>query len=388
MKARTKILLVLLLLIVTNGATAILVVKTQGAEAQELVQLGHLEDLIRKNYLRDVTDEEFFEGQLKGTVAALNDPYSVYFNADEMEDFVTSATGQFVGIGVQVAPGEDGLIEIIAPIKGSPAEEAGLRAGDRIIAVDGKDYQGSELEEAVKVIRGEEGTTVLLKLLSQGKVKEVEVTREQITVDSVFPEDIDPEVGYIAISQFEEHTGKDFREALSQVVAAGKKGLILDLRGNPGGMLDSGVEVSDALLGKANIVSAKDHDGQEVFRYDSDEDRAPLNLVVLINGASASASEIVAGAIQDNGAGILVGETSFGKGVVQTLLPLPGGAGLKLTTSEYFTPSGVNIQDKGIEPDVVVALPEETQGIGVEHLEEDLQLQRALEILKDPETQF
>lgn len=375
---------ILALLIVTNIVTAFATVQFATGSVKEVAQTKVLERFLKKYYLRsdEITEKDFIEGRKKGTVAALNDPYSQYFDEEEYEKFMESTTGEFFGIGVQIGPVEGSkLITVIAPIKGSPAEAAGLKSGDKIVSVDGVEYTVDEMDEAVKHIKGGKGTTVTLGIMSEGEgsVRDVKVTRDEIHMESVITGSIG-DIAYIGLTQFEDDTVEEFTEAMK--AAAGKNGLILDLRGNPGGILEAAVGVSDQLLPEAGIVSAKDNRGKEVFYYKSDEAAWGKPIVVLVNGGSASASEIVAGALKDNKAATLVGEKTYGKGVVQTLVPLPGGGGIKLTTSEYFTPSGVNIQDKGIEPDVEVSLPEDVKAIGLEHRDQDTQLQKAISIIE------
>lgn len=375
---------IIALLLVTNIITAFASVQVAKGSAKEVAQTKVLERFLKKYYLRsdEITEKDFIEGRKKGTVAALNDPYSQYFDEEEYKQFMESTTGEFFGIGVQIGAVEGSkLITVIAPIKGSPAEAAGLKSGDKIVSVDGVEYTVDEMDEAVKHIKGDKGTTVTLGIMSEGdgRVRDVKITRDEIHMESVITGSIG-DIAYIGLTQFEENTVDEFTEAMK--AAAGKKGLILDLRGNPGGILEAAVGISDQLLPEADIVSAKDNRDKEVFHYTSDEESWNKPIVVLVNGGSASASEIVAGALKDNKAATLVGEKTYGKGVVQTLVPLPGGGGIKLTTSEYFTPSGVNIQDKGIEPDVKVSLPEDVQAIGLEHRDQDTQLQKAIAIIE------
>ena len=374
----------LALLLVTNLITAALSIQIATGSAKEVVQTRVLERFLKKYYLRsdEITEKDFIEGRKRGTVAALKDPYSQYLDEEEYNQFMESTTGEFFGVGVQIGDVEDSkLITVIAPIKGSPAEAAGLKSGDKIVSVDGVEYTVDEMEEAVKHIKGDKGTTVTLGIMSgeEGRVRDVKITRDEIHTESVITGTIG-DIAYIGLTQFEENTAEDFTKALK--AASDKKGLILDLRGNPGGILEAAVAISDQLLPKADIVSAKDNRKKEVFHYTSDEESWNKSIVVLVNGGSASASEIVAGALKDNKAATLVGEKTYGKGVVQTLVPLPGGGGIKLTTSEYFTPSGVSIQDKGIEPDVKVSLPEDVKAIGLEHRDQDTQLQKAIAIIE------
>lgn len=375
---------VIALLLVTNIVTAFASVQVATGSAKEVAQTKVLERFLKKYYLRsdEITEKDFIEGRKKGTVAALNDPYSQYFDEEEYKQFMESTTGEFFGIGVQIGAVEGSkLITVIAPIKGSPAEAAGLKSGDKIVSVNGVEYTVDEMDEAVKHIKGDKGTTVTLGVMSEGdgRVRDVKITRDEIHTESVITGSIG-DIAYIGLTQFEENTVEEFTEAMK--AAAGKKGLILDLRGNPGGILEAAVAISDQLLPEADIVSAKDNQNKEVFHYTSNEASWNKPIVVLVNGGSASASEIVAGALKDNKAATLVGEKTYGKGVVQTLVPLPGGGGIKLTTSEYFTPSGVNIQDKGIEPDVRVTLPEDVKAIGLEHRDQDTQLQKAIAIIE------
>lgn len=375
---------ILALLLVTNLITAALSVQIATGSAKEVAQTKVLERFLKKYYLRsdEITEKDFIEGRKKGTVAALNDPYSQYFDEEEYKQFMESTTGEFFGIGVQIGAVEGSkLITVIAPIKGSPAEVAGLKSGDKIVSVDGVEYTVDEMDEAVKHIKGDKGTTVTLGILSEGegRVRDVKITRDEIHMESVITGTIG-DIAYIGLTQFEENTVEEFTKAMK--AAADKKGLILDLRGNPGGILEAAVAISDQLLPEADIVSAKDNQKKEVFHYTSDAESWNKPIVVLVNGGSASASEIVAGALKDNKAATLVGEKTYGKGVVQTLVPLPGGGGIKLTTSEYFTPSGVSIQDRGIEPDVKVTLPEDVKAIGLEHRDQDIQLQKAIAIIE------
>ena len=381
---KKNIAAVIALLLVTNIITAFASVQVATGSAKEVAQTKVLERFLKKYYLRsdEITEKDFIEGRKKGTVAALNDPYSQYFDEEEYKQFMESTTGEFFGIGVQIGAVEGSkLITVIAPIKGSPAEAAGLKSGDKIVSVNGVEYTVDEMDEAVKHIKGDKGTTVTLGILSEGdgRVRDVKITRDEIHTESVITGSIG-DIAYIGLTQFEENTVNEFTEAMK--AAAGKKGLILDLRGNPGGILEAAVGISDQLLPEADIVSAKDNRDKEVFHYTSDEASWNKPIVVLVNGGSASASEIVAGALKDNKAATLVGEKTYGKGVVQTLVPLPGGGGIKLTTSEYFTPSGVSIQDKGIEPDVKVSLPEDVKAIGLEHRDQDTQLQKAIAIIE------
>lgn len=346
-----------------------------------------LESLIKDNYLREVNDDDLIDGQLKGMVDALKDPYSQYMTAEEYHDFHEQSSGIYGGIGVIVTPGEDNFITVVSPIEGTPGEKAGLKPGDKIIRVDGKEFTADEMDAAVKVMKGEPNTDVTLSIMRKNKEEENKIldkviTREEIRLVTVKSETIDENIGYIKITSFDELTDEDFKEALNNLENANVEGLVLDLRYNPGGLLDVTSNIADELLGDVDIVYTETKDGEREY-LKSGKSMTDLPLVILINEGSASASEILAGAIKDHDRGELIGTTSFGKGVVQRIRPLKDGSALKLTISEYFTPNGTNIHGIGIEPDIVVELPEDIEAIGTENLEEDLQLQKALEVLKD-----
>lgn len=384
---RKNIFIVILLLLISNLATFVgtsqVVLK---GSAEKVAKIEFLEKYVKDHYLKEIDENKFFTGQLKGLVESLGDPYSQYLTKEDYDNMMEVTTGKFFGIGIIVSPGDDNLITIVSPIKGSPAERAGLLPGDKIIKINDKEYLGKDLEEAVKNMKGEKGTVVKLSILTKEgentQLKEVEITRDEIKVGTVVSKNLDG-IGYIGISQFDEETGNDFKKELENLKNQNIKGLILDLRGNPGGIVDTASTVADTLLPEGEIVYAKDKDGNIVFNFKSDSDFLDIPLTVLINKGSASASEIVSGAIKDFNRGTLIGETTFGKGIVQSVVKFPGGDGIKLTTSEYFTPKGVNIHGVGINPDIEVELPKDIKTIGVENLKEDLQLQKAIEVINE-----
>lgn len=387
------ILLVVLLLFVTNmltyQATANYSFGMSNTEKGKIAKMRFLENYVKKNFLYQVKEDDLTAGELKGVVAGLKDPYSEYLTAEEMQKMVEFTTGKFYGIGVIVAPGKDNLITVVSPIKGSPADQAGLKSGDKILKVNDKEYSADQLSDATNSIRGEKGTLVKLLIFSklENKTKELEVKRDEVKIETVKHQMIG-DLGYIGIFSFDEDTAKDFNKALEDLVQKNPKGLIIDLRGNGGGVIDGATGVCDTLLPEGVIVSGKDRDGKVVFEYKSDKNWNKLPLAVLINGGSASASEIMAGAIKDYGRGTIIGEKSFGKGIVQTVNRFPSGDGIKLTTSQYFTPKGKSIHKVGIEPDVVVKEPEDAKGIGVEFLQTDTQLQKAIELLHKGEVKM
>lgn len=344
------------------------------------------EKYIKNNYLRDTNDEDLLNGQLKGLVASLEDPYSSYLTEEEFTRLLEQTSGSFGGIGVVVTPGEDNLITVVSPVKGTPGERAGIRTGDKIIRVNGKEFTGETMEDAVKEMKGEPGTEVkidMIRKIDESNVEEIQIkiTREEIRVETVRSELIEKDIGYINLSSFDDKTYIDFKKELDEFETKEIKGLVLDLRNNPGGLLNVAAEIADEFLGKGDIVYTETKDGKREY-LKSDKGQVKYPIVVLVNEGSASASEILAGAIKDRDRGKIVGTTTFGKGVVQILQDLPDGSGLKLTISEYFTPSGINIHGIGIEPNVEVENKQDLAELGPGNLKEDIQLQKAIEVLK------
>jgi carboxyl-terminal processing protease len=303
----------------------------------------------------------------------------------EYEEFNMETEGEYGGIGVIVTPGDDNLITVVSPIEDTPGERAGIKTGDKIIRVEGVDYFAETMDEAVSNMRGEPNTQVTITIFrsSNGTSEtfDVTLTREIIKLVSVKSAVLEGDIGYIRITSFDIPTYNDFQNHLSQLVQKQVKGLIIDLRNNPGGLMNVSTDIADEILGKATIVYTEDKTGNKEFIY-SDADLVDLPLVIMVNEGSASASEILAGAVKDNERGLLLGTTTFGKGVVQRLRDLPDGSGLKLTVSEYYTPADKNIHGIGIEPDIIVELNEEAEGIGMDYLEQDNQLQKAIEELR------
>lgn len=379
-----KILAVVLLVITTAFVTRILTVREVLSSNENFGKVIVLEKYLKENYLynKDIKDENLEAGLLKGLVAGLGDPYSQYLTNDEMKKLSETTTGKFQGIGVIISPDEDGTVTVVSPIKGSPADRAGVESGDKILKINGKDFSAEKIDEASKEMRGERGTTVKILLLKKKNLKteEVEIKREEIKIDSVIKNKIG-DIGYIGITMFDEETGKDVVKALKELTREGVKGIILDMRGNPGGVVDAAVEIGDAILPKSTFVTLKDNKGEVVQDYKLDDSYNDIKMVVLVNEGSASASEILSGAIRDLDRAKIIGKKTYGKGVVQNVISLPDGDGLKLTTSEYFTPSGKSINKKGIEPDIEVDLPENIKGIGIEYKDTDTQLQKAIEIM-------
>lgn len=402
MGKRRNIIFVIILLILTNvitfGLTNVLTLKFDNRviiprdEYEQLYsnymdysKVSYVENIIRENYLRDVEEEALLDGQLRGLVQSLEDPYSQYLTVDEFQSLAEQTSGMYGGIGVIVTPGEDNYITVVSPIEDTPGDRAGLKTGDKILAVDGVEYTAENMDAAVKVMKGEPNTNVIITIMRRNndgstETKDIEITREIIRLVTVKSHILDDKIGYIKITSFDEITYDDFKADLSELLRRDVKGLIIDLRNNPGGLLDVCADIADELLGEGVIVYTETKDGEREYLR-SDKSQTKLPLVVLINGGSASASEILSGAVRDHNRGELIGTTTFGKGVVQRIRQFDDGSGIKLTISEYFTPNGDNIHGIGIEPDIVVELPEDIEGIGVEYIDDDTQLLKAMEII-------
>ncbi|PIE67956.1 MAG: peptidase S41 [Deltaproteobacteria bacterium] len=313
-------------------------------------------ELVQKNYVDEVDTKNMIEAAIQGMVRSL-DPHSTLLPPESLKELQIDTHGEFTGIGIHVTM-RNNLVTVISPIEGTPAYRAGIKAADKIIKVDGKPTE--DLRDAVKRMRGPKGTTVVITVLRKGASEPLEFTlvRDVIPIYSVKAELLKPGYGYIWITNFRENTTSDMLEALEAMESEGAplKGLILDLRDNPGGILNQAIEVSDAFLDEGEILSIKGREGQhtKVFKAHANDVKRDYPIVVLINGGSASASEIVAGALQDHKRALILGTTSFGKGSVQTVENLRDGYGLKFTIARYYTPSGRSIQAKGVEPDVEV----------------------------------
>lgn len=311
-----------------------------------------LENIIEEDFYQEVSEDDLIDGALKGLFEGLDDPYSQYYTADEFESLKEQTSGSFVGIGVYIGvSSENNKITIISPIEGSPAEQVGIKSGDIVVKVDGESIESKTVDEVIKQIKGKENTKVNLTVEREGKELSFDITRQTIVTKSVSNEVKNNDIGYLRITSFDEHTYDEFKENLSELESKGIKGLVIDLRDNPGGLLDVCVDIADDLIGKGTIVYTKDNSGNEEY-YKSDANELDMPIAVLINGGSASASEILTAALVDNGKAIAIGETSFGKGLVQSVKGLKDGTGYKLTTAQYFTPNGDYINGKGITPKI------------------------------------
>ncbi|WP_432654266.1 S41 family peptidase [Thalassospira xiamenensis] len=332
---------------------------TTSAETYRLLNLfGDVFEQVKSKYVEEVDDKQLIEAAINGMLTSL-DPHSSYLNMDNFEEMQVDTRGEFGGLGIEVTM-EESFVKVISPIYDTPAEKAGLQPGDYITHIDGTPIRGLGLNEAVEMMRGKVNTDIRLTIMRKGEAApfDVTLTRAVIKIQSVRSEAKD-DVGYIRITKFNEQTYSGLQRAITDMrdqIGPEMKGLVIDLRNNPGGLLDQAISVSDAFLDKGEIVSTRPRDTENTERYNARPgDLADgLPMIVLVNDGSASASEIVAGALQDHRRAVIMGTRSFGKGSVQTILPMPGNVALRLTTARYYTPSGKSIQEVGIVPDIIV----------------------------------
>ncbi len=366
------------------------------SQAQETVdfdkvaqKLKQIQSVIDKNYLFedkiDTSQEE--DGIYRGFLSGLNDKYTAYYTSDELKSFLEETKGSYCGIGAMVSQDiETGICTFVRIFEGCPAEEAGILPGDILYKVDGTEVTGMDLTLMInKYVKGEEGSEVIITVYreSTDEYMDFTITRQRIDVPTVSGKMLDDEVGYICVTQFEGVTADQFKSKIEELQGEGMKRLIIDLRDNPGGELTSIVSMADYILKDGEkILTVANKNGIEKVYEAEDGHSLEIPMVVLVNGNSASASEAFTGAMKDNGAATIVGTQTFGKGIVQTLISLPDGSGIKITTDHYYTPSGNDIHEKGIDPDVEVELDEEAATEVVIPEEKDNQLQKAIEIVK------
>jgi len=397
LKKRLAWLFVIILLIVSNIATflfsntlslafgnKVLLTTDSPNTAINVKKLIMLKDFLQKNYYLPLEEDKLMEGSIKGMFDSIGDPYTIYMTPSEYDSFVDETEGSFGGIGIQITLDDEGFVTIIAPIEDTPGERVGLKSGDKVIKVNGEDIVNKSLSEVVAKIKGEPGTKVRLTIIREGISDYIEkdIIREIIKIKTVKSEIIDNEYGYIRISMFDRNTSKDFNNHLNSIESKGINGLIIDLRSNPGGLLNEVIKVADRILGEQIIVYTEDRNKNRKESYSDGKNKIDIPLVLLVDEGSASASEILAGAVKDSKSGTLVGTKTFGKGLVQNVEDLSDGSGIKYTSSEYFTPNGINIHGVGIEPDIRVEMPKELLERPKLELEEDLQFLKALEVLK------
>ena len=374
---KSIILTVLVTAVVASMVTMIVMNNNESSSLLDKIstKLASIEQIVDKDYLGEIDENKIFDETMKGYVDGLDDEYSQYFTKEELEEYKTdNIEGQFVGIGVYIVQDtEKNAIRVLAPIKGSPAETAGILAGDYIVQVDGVTYTGEQITEATNKMKGQEGTTVKIQVLRGEETLDFEVERKNVRVNPIESNVYDNNIGYIYISQFDDVTTDQFKEAVNDLQNQGVAGLVIDIRNNPGGVLKTVVDMLDYILPNGLIVYTETKDGTRQEYSGSDNHELNLPMAVLVNGNSASASEIFAGAMQDYDKAQIIGTQTFGKGIVQTIRPLTDGSAVKYTIAKYFTPKGQDIHGKGVTPDSIVELPDDAT--------EDVQLKAAVEYL-------
>lgn len=348
------------------------------AVADKYSELEQLHDFLEENYYTEIEESDLMTGIYKGLFSGTGDPYTTFLTADEYQGMLDSYSGEFEGIGVMMSVSASNNIEIISVVEDTPAQKAGIKDGDLIIAVDGVRYTGSQLQEATNAMRGEKGTEVTLTISRNGVMSEYTIVRAPISEVSVTHKMLDNNIGYIRVNSFRENTADQFSDALSEIEKAGAAGLVVDIRSNGGGLVEEAVEIADMLMDAETIVYLENGKGEKTY-YKSEAGRTALNYVVLVNGGSASSSEILVAGIQGNKEGTIVGTQTYGKGITQNTWKLRSGCGVKITTAQYFGPNGEVIHKQGITPDVVVELQDSDVQDGV--LVNDRQLQEAVKLL-------
>ena len=361
---------------VTNGTTMV----TQDKQVQ--AKLGKLESYIRNFYLDEIDEKKMEDYLYYGLVAGLNDPYAAYYNQEETQSMLDSSSGSYCGIGAMFSQNMvTGIITVSKVYEGCPAYEAGILPEDILYKVAGEEITGMDLTNIVTKIKGEEGTEVTISMLRGEEVIDFTMKRSKIEVPTIEFRMMDGKMGYILITEFDTITAEQFHTALEELQNEGMKSLVIDLRNNGGGSVEAVCRIADELLPEGVIVYTE-YKGAERDARESDASCVQVPMAVLMNGNSASASEILAGALQDYGKAVIVGTQSYGKGIVQSVIDLQDGTALKITTAKYYTPNGNNIHKIGITPDVEIDLPEELKSQVEISPEEDLQLQKAIEVLQ------
>lgn len=338
-------------------------------------------------YLNEIDNNKLQDGIYKGMVDSLGDQYTVYYNTEEYKQFTTSSSGTYCGIGVAVSQNAStGAITVVKTFKKGSGEKEGMLPGDIIYKVKGKKIEGLELSKVVSQIKGEEGTYVKVTVLRDGKEIEFNLERRKLEIDTVtyrIEEKDGKKIGYIAVSEFDEVTASQFKNAIAELEKEGIKGLVIDLRDNPGGLLDVTCEMLDRMIKKGILVYTVDKNGKRIDEEATDNLSFDKPVAILVNGNSASASEVFSGAMKDYNVATLVGTKTFGKGIVQSIVPFGDGSAMKVTVSRYYTPNGINIHGTGIEPDVEVKLDEKAIKDGKLDRKEDNQLDKALDVIID-----
>lgn len=346
--------------------------------------LNKYKSIIDKYYLGEIDEEKLKEGAIKGYIEGLEDPYTEYIAKEDMEDYLEDTMGNFVGIGIYMVKNtEVDKIQVLAPIKNSPAEKAGILPGDLIVAVDDISYTADDMTEVSNKIKGEEGTTVKVEILRGTETKIFELTRETIKVNPVEGKVLNNHIGYIEFSSFDEGTAEDFKAKYEELQKQSIDSLIIDLRNNGGGIVDEALKIADYIVDKGSVLLYEiDKNNNEKVEKSEKDPIINVPIIILTNENTASASEILAGALRDSEKAKIVGTTTYGKGVIQQLLSLPDGSGLKITSEKYLTPNKTEINKIGVEPDEIVELPDTVENAFTVEEKDDTQLQKAIEMLK------
>lgn len=348
--------------------------------------LESFKTMLEQKYIGEIDEEKMIDGAIKGYVDGLGDPYTTYLPKDEMKEFTDETNSEYVGIGVYLTENKsDNTILVVGVMKASPALEAGMQAGDIIEKVNDVVYTGEELNDAIKILKGEEGTDVKVTVIRDGKEIDLNVTRKKITVEHVASQMLNDDIAYVQVDSFDSGVATAFKQQITELQKGGAKGIIIDLRSNGGGIVDEATGIADLFLAKNEtilITKGKEKDEEKTLSK-NDPIIKDIPVVVLVNGGTASASEILAGALRDKYPNTtIVGKTTYGKGVIQTLYNLSDGSGLKITTEEYYTPNHNRINKEGIKPDVEVDLTKDADGYYETDIEKDVQIKKAIEILK------
>ena len=384
---KSIILTIIITALVASMITIIVINNTESSDLIENIEtkLKNIQGIIDSDYLGEIDENTVLDSTIKGYVSGLGDEYSEYFTKEELEEYKSdNIEGAYVGIGVYIIQDtENNAIKVIAPIEGSPAEEAGIKPGDYIVKVDGEEVTGENITEATNKMKGEEGTKVKIQILRDDKTIDMEVERKNVKINHVESEVLEDNIGYLKISTFDEGCSEEFEQKLQDLQNKNIKSLIIDLRNNGGGIVDEALAIADLFTDKdVTLLITKDKNGNEEIRKAQSDKKVDLPVIVLTNENTASASELLVGVLKDYNIAKSVGTVTFGKGVIQELLTLPDESGLKITTNEYYTPKGNKINKIGIEPDEKVELPDEYKNVLDVPKDKDTQLNKAIELLK------
>ncbi len=384
---KSIILTIIITALVASMITIIVINNTESSDLIENIEtkLKNIQGIIDSDYLGEIDENTVLDSTIKGYVSGLGDEYSEYFTKEELEEYKSdNIEGAYVGIGVYIIQDtEKNAIKVIAPIEGSPAEEAGIKPGDYIVKVDGEEVTGENITEATNKMKGEEGTKVKIQILRDDKTIDMEVERKNVKINHVESEVLEDNIGYLKISTFDEGCSEEFEQKLQDLQNKNIKSLIIDLRNNGGGIVDEALAIADLFTDKdVTLLITKDKNGNEEIRKAQSDKKVDLPVIVLTNENTASASELLVGVLKDYNIAKSVGTVTFGKGVIQELLTLPDESGLKITTNEYYTPKGNKINKIGIEPDEKVELPDEYKNVLDVPKDKDTQLNKAIELLK------